>query len=104
MIVFSRGTSTRLLMDNYFEHIGIWPKIAMESENVATIKPLVRINLGVALLPLRSVAAEARHGELHYVRVRDRKLIREIGLVRQRSAYKPNALTELIALFSKRVR
>lgn len=104
MIVFSRGTSTRSLMDNYFERIGISPKIAMESENVATIKPLVRINLGVALLPLRSVVAEARHGELHYVRVRDWKLFRETGLVRQRSVYKPNALTELIALFSKRVR
>jgi DNA-binding transcriptional LysR family regulator len=102
MIVFSRGTSTRLLLDQYFERLGISPKIAMESENVATIKPLVRINLGVSLLPLRSVIAEARRGELHYIRIRDEKIVREIGLVCHKVNYKPKALDELIALFRKR--
>jgi DNA-binding transcriptional LysR family regulator len=81
MIAFSRGTSTRLLVDQYFERIDISPSIAMESESVATIKPLVRINLGVSLLPLRSVMAEARRGELHYVRIRDERIVRDIGLV-----------------------
>jgi len=81
MILFSQGTSTRAVLDQYFDRIGAAPEVAMESENVATIKPLVRINLGVALLPLRSVVAEAKRGELHYLRIRDEKIVREIGLV-----------------------
>jgi hypothetical protein len=35
----------------------------------------------VALLPRRSVVAEAKRGELHYLRIRDEKIVREIGLV-----------------------
>jgi DNA-binding transcriptional LysR family regulator len=102
MILFSQGTSTRSLQNHYFERIGVTPKIAMESENVATIKPLVRINLGVALLPLRSVVAEARRGELHYLRIRDEKFVREIGLVCHNADYKPKALVELVDLFIAR--
>ena len=102
MIVFSQGTATRFLVDQYFERIDVTPSIAMESESVATIKPLVRINLGVSLLPLPSVIAEARRGELHYVRIRDERIVRDIGLVCHKSDYKPKALTELIGLFRKR--
>jgi DNA-binding transcriptional LysR family regulator len=102
MIAFSRATSTRALLDQYFERIGVAPAIAMESESVATIKPLVRINLGVSLLPLRSVLSEARRGELHYVRILDEKIIREIGLVCHKADYKPKALAEIISLFRKR--
>lgn len=99
MIAFSRGTSTRTLIDQYFERIGVTPAIAMESESVVTIKPLVRINLGVSLLPLRSVLAEARRGELHVVHLRDENIVREIGLVCHKADYKPKALAELIGLF-----
>jgi DNA-binding transcriptional LysR family regulator len=102
MILFSQGTSTRAVLDQYFTRIGVAPRAAMESENVATIKPLVRINLGVALLPLRSVAAEAKHGELHYLRIRDEKIVREVGLVCHKGDYKPKALAEMIGLFLKR--
>jgi DNA-binding transcriptional LysR family regulator len=101
MIAFSRGTSTRLLVDQYFERIDISPSISMESESVATIKPLVRINLGVSLLPLRSVMAEARRGELHYVRIRDERIVRDIGLVCHKGDYRSKALSELIGLFRK---
>ncbi len=101
MIAFSGGTATRRLMDQYFERFDISPAIVMESESVATIKPLVRINLGVSLLPLRSVIAEARRGELHYIRIRDERIVRDIGLVCQKGHYKSRALSELIGLFQK---
>lgn len=100
MILFNRGTATRRLIDEYFQKRGLHPRVAMESENVATIKPLVRINLGVSLLPLCAVAPEARRGELHYLRIRDDEMLaRSIGLVLQQSDYKPQALVELLSLF-----
>ena len=73
----------------------------MEAETVATIKPLVGINLGISLLPLRAVKAEVRRGELHCLRVSDWPLVREIGLAFQRSDYHPRPLLELIALFQR---
>lgn len=102
MILFNHGSSTRMLLDQYFERIGVSPIVAMESESVATIKPLVQINLGVSLLPLRAVQPEARRGELHYLRISDVKLSRNIGLVFHKSDYQPKALRELIELFQAR--
>ena len=99
MILFNPGTSTRRIIDEYFERIGVQPQVVMESESVATIKPMVRINLGVSLLPLRSVANEAKRGELHYLHLRGEKLTRDIGLVVHKSDYKPKTLLQLIDLF-----
>ena len=99
MILFNPGTATRQLIDEYFARIGLEPRIVMVSENVATIKPLVRINLGISLLPLPAVAIEARRGELHYLRIRGERLTRDIGLVTHKDDYKPKALLELMALF-----
>jgi DNA-binding transcriptional LysR family regulator len=101
MILFNPGATTRRLIDKYFERIGLQPKIVMETESVATIKPLVKINLGISLLPLRAVVQETKHGELHYVRVRNAKLTRDIGLVIHKADYKPKALLELIELFQE---
>jgi DNA-binding transcriptional LysR family regulator len=99
MILFDPGTATRQLIDEYFARLGLEPRIVMASENVATIKPLVRINLGISLLPLPAVATEARRGELHYLRIRGERLTRDIGLVSHKDDFKPKALLELMALF-----
>ena len=104
MILFNPGTTTRTLIDDYFRRIGIQPEVAMESENIASIRPLVRINLGVSILPLAAVADEAKRGELKYLRLADEPLTRDIGLVTHKSNYQPRLLLELISLFKTTVR
>jgi len=99
MICFPRNSATRSLIDAYFERLGIRPNIAMESANVATIMPLVRINLGVSLLPLRYVQHEVRRGEILPISIRDQKLFRQIGLAFLRQDSQPKALIELVDLF-----
>ncbi|MFN0166809.1 MAG: LysR family transcriptional regulator [Bryobacteraceae bacterium] len=99
LIIFNRGAATRMLLDEFFSRVGIRPRIAMESESVATIKPLVQIDLGVSILPLRAVIHEAERKELHYLRIGDYDLSREIGLVYHDSDYQPKALKELIRMF-----
>ena len=79
--------------------ISVQPEVAMESENIASIKPLVRVNLGVSILPLAAVAAEAKRGELSYLRLVDEPLTRDIGLVFHKSNYQPRPLLELVNLF-----
>ena len=101
MILFRRGTTTRALVDDHMARLGLSLRIVMESESVATIKPLVQIGLGIALLPLRAVLPEAQRGELHYLHLRDHKLYREVGLVFHRAEYRPKALEELLRLFRR---
>jgi len=101
LILFSRAAATRRLIDAFFREVGISPRIAMEAENVAVIKPLVAINLGVTLLPARAVEGELGRGELHALALEDRKLEREIGLVYLKADHNPRALDALIRLFRK---
>ena len=102
MILFQKGSTTRAVVDNYFGRLGIEPKVAMESESVATIKPLVRVNLGVSILPLVAVAAEAKRGELIYLRFVGERLTREIALAFHKSNYHPKPLFELIEILKRR--
>jgi DNA-binding transcriptional LysR family regulator len=72
----------------------------METENVATIKPLIKIDLGISsIIPLRSVAEELKRKELHCLRIRGHRVAREVGLVYLKSNRTPKILFELIRLF-----
>jgi DNA-binding transcriptional LysR family regulator len=99
MILFARGTTTRSILDKYFERLGRAPRLMMESDNVATIMPLVRANLGVSLLPRPYVLHEVRRGDIHYLRINGERPFRDIGLVFQKSDILPKAVGELIRLF-----
>lgn len=98
MILFSRGTATRELLEDYFRRLGLSPRVSMDSESVATIKPLVQVNLGISILPAAAVAAEVKRGELHAIHLRDDNLSRSIGLVTHRVDHHPRALAEIIAM------
>ncbi len=101
LIIFSKATYTRRVLDEFFEKLRITPRILMDSENVAMIKPLIRINMGISILPLRSVAEECNRKELHCLRVRNHKISRQLGLVYLKSDYSPKVLSELIRLFKE---
>ena len=101
LILFPKGARTRNVLDEFFRRAGITPRVAMEAENVATIKPLVKIDLGISMIPLRSVADELKRRELHCLRIRDHKVTRQVGLVYHKSDHLPRVLLELIRLFKE---
>jgi len=101
LILFPRGARTRNVLDEFFREVGIAPRIVMEAENVALIKPLVRIDLGISIIPLGSVSEELQRGELHCLKIRNHKLIRKVGLVYHKSDHIPKILAELIRLFKE---
>lgn len=101
LILFPKGARTRNVLDKFFHDAGITPRIVMEAENVALIKPLVKIDLGISIVPLRSIAEELQRGELHCLRIKNRRLVRQVGLVYHKSEYVPKMLAELIQLFKE---
>jgi DNA-binding transcriptional LysR family regulator len=90
------------VLDDFFNEVGIVPHIPMEAKNVATIKPLVKINLGISIIPYPAVAEETKRQELHCLKIRDYELSREVGLVYHKSEHVPKILSELIRLFGKK--
>lgn len=101
LILFPQGARTRNVLEEFFQKAGIAPRIVMEAENVALIKPLVKIDLGISIIPSRSVSEELRRKELHCLKIRNHKVIRQVGLVYQKSEHVPKILTELIRLFKE---
>lgn len=101
LITFQRETNTRAVLEEFFHRARINPRIAMESGNVATIKPLVKIDLGISILPWRAVAEEVKRKELHYLRIRNFRLTRQVGLVYKKVSDPPKILLELIRLFKE---
>jgi DNA-binding transcriptional LysR family regulator len=99
LIIFPRETNTRGVLDEFFEKTHIEPRILMEAENVAMIKPLVKINMGISIIPLGAVVEELKRKELHCLRIRGHRLERQMGLVYLKSNHIPKVLEELIRLF-----
>jgi DNA-binding transcriptional LysR family regulator len=104
LILFPKGARTRDVLDGFFRDAGITPRIVMEAENVALIKPFVKIDLGISIVPIRAVAEELQRGELHCLKIKSHKLIRRVGLVYHKSENIPKMLAELIRLFKERQR
>ena len=74
-------------------------RIVAETENVEIIKALVRIGIGMTIIPYQAVAEEVRSGQLSCARVRGVRLERETGWVFSRSPRRLRALDELIRVF-----
>jgi DNA-binding transcriptional LysR family regulator len=101
LITFPKDAHTRSVIDTFFREAGVTPRITMEAENVATIKPLVKIDLGISIIPLRAIAEEVSRGELCCLRIRNYRLARRVGIVYPKSDHLPKILSELIHLFKE---
>lgn len=101
LILFPEGARTRNVLNEFFRNAGITPRVVMEAENVALIRPLVKINLGISIMPLRSVSEELERKELHCLRIQNYKLTRQVGLVYHKSEHTSKLLAEMIRLFKE---
>jgi len=95
LILFKEGGATHSLLEGFFRETGIYARIAMESESVATIVPLVAINLGISIVPFPAVPVR---GELHCLRIRNSPPVRELGLIYPRSEHPAKIVLEIIRL------
>jgi DNA-binding transcriptional LysR family regulator len=73
----------------------------MEAENVALIKPLVKVGLGISIIPLHSAYEELERKDLHCLKILNHKIARQVGLVFHKSEHVPKILSELIGLFKE---
>jgi DNA-binding transcriptional LysR family regulator len=94
-ILYERNTAMQRLIDQYFQLLGINPKIIMEVENNEAIKSLVGAGLGASILPVCAVPQQS--AQLRIVRVKDLPLTRELVLVSMDTEILPNAIQELAA-------
>jgi DNA-binding transcriptional LysR family regulator len=94
-ILFEKQTAMQNLIDQYFESLGVAPRITMEVESIEAIKSLVRAGLGASVLPLCAVGDPSLASHLTVMRVKDMPLMRQLGLAALDSVILPNTIREL---------
>lgn len=98
-VLFEAGSNSRRAIDVFFARENISAKVVTETENVEIIKALVRIGMGITIIPYQSVAREVRAGQLFCSRIAGQQLVRETGWVHLRASRVPRAVQEMMAVF-----
>jgi DNA-binding transcriptional LysR family regulator len=94
-VLFEAGSNSRRTIEEFFARESISPKVVTETENVEIIKALVRIRMGISIVPYQAVAREVSAGQLHCARIAGHKLLRGTGWVYLRSNRLPRAVQEM---------
>jgi DNA-binding transcriptional LysR family regulator len=100
-VLFEAGSGSRRTIEAFFVKEQIAPTVVTETENVEIMKALVRINMGITIIPYQAVAREVRAGHLFCARIAGQELVRMTGWVHLRSNRVPRAVQEMIAAFER---
>jgi LysR family transcriptional regulator, carnitine catabolism transcriptional activator len=95
LVVSPLGTSTRTLLEQALETVGVIPRIAVETAAREAIVPLVLAGAGAALLPAPLAREAERRGAI--ARAARPRIVRRIGLVHRDDPLSP-AARALIAI------
>ncbi len=92
-VAFGKTMASRRALDRIFKENKIQVQIAMEFDNIETIKRSVEIGAGVSIVPLLSAQKEVQSGALVQVQFADRSFYRPLGIiVRSQQILSPAAL------------
>jgi DNA-binding transcriptional LysR family regulator len=84
MIGFDSDLTIRREIDRILQMHEVEVRVAMEFDNIETIKRAVEIDAGVALLPEPTVLREAAAGTLAVVPLESDELVRPLGIIHRR--------------------
>src|SRR5256885_634032 len=97
-LLYPKRSNVRLVIDRFFNEIGVTPRVLMEADDTEAIKRLVESGFGYSILP-----EHALRGRSHFFqkfRVEGHCLKRSLALAMARTEC-PRKLTESIASFLK---
>jgi DNA-binding transcriptional LysR family regulator len=95
LVVFDTGSSTRLLINQWFQQAGIRPKPVMELGSIEAIKEMVSAGLGYSIVP-RIAVATAHHQRSLQIRSLTPPLSRSLSLVLRQDKPVNRALREVV--------
>lgn len=79
-------------------------QVILEVDNVATIKDLIRKNLGISILARSACMDELRKGKLTALPIENLSMTRETNLVYHRDFSHKETLQDILALYKKQLR
>ncbi|RMR09242.1 Regulatory protein, LysR:LysR, substrate-binding protein [Pseudomonas savastanoi pv. glycinea] len=95
LVVFEAGSSTRLLINQWFQQAGVRPSPVMELGSIEAIKEMVSAGLGYSIVP-RIAVATAHHQRNLQIRSLTPPLSRDLSLVLRQDKPVNRALREVV--------
>ena len=94
LIIFPKGSSTRVILDTFFREQQISPIVQLELENEEAIEKALAAGLAISFL----AEWRARVDRVHFFRIVGHEVFREIGLLRVQSKTPPEHITYFVNL------
>ena len=101
VIGFDQDIPTRRSLDEMLEASEVELRTIMEFDNIETIKRAVEIDLGVALLPEKTIMHEVQRGQIKKIAIKDKDLVRPLAIIRKKGRVIQPALKQFIRLLTE---
>jgi DNA-binding transcriptional LysR family regulator len=98
LVGYERDIPTRRETDRLLRRYGVEVRYVMELDNVETIKRVIEIGAGVAILPEPAVRPEVKNKTLAAVHLSDERFLRPLGIIHRQGKHFSPATEKFIEL------
>jgi DNA-binding transcriptional LysR family regulator len=100
-ILYKEGLVFDRLIARYFAEAGFHPRVTMRFDNAEAIKAMIRLGLGISMLPRWTLNAELKNRTISLVQQRESPLQARISLVTRELGYLPKPVEGFIKVAQK---
>ncbi len=98
LILYNKSTATRSNLDQFFREADVTPFVFMEVDREETMMSLVKSGLGAAILPRCVPGLQEESESLHFLRLKNAYLRREVGVTLLNSPTRPFLVEQALRL------
>ncbi|MGC2062132.1 MAG: LysR family transcriptional regulator [Thermodesulfovibrionales bacterium] len=103
MILPEAGTTTRKMIDAAFMRKKTTANVTMEVAYIETIKVLVKVGLGISILPDKAVEDEIRRGTLEKAAIHDVQFSRNLGVLYLKDKFLSRPALEFLKFLEQKI-
>lgn len=101
IVAFQSGLKIRDEIDSALSDYEVSMKVALEFDNIETIKRAIEIGAGVGLLPEPTVEREVAAGTLVQVQLEEQPLVRPLGIIHRRDRNLSETAQQFVELLQR---
>jgi LysR family transcriptional activator of glutamate synthase operon len=100
-ILYQEGLVFDRLIARYFAEAGFHPRVTMRFDNAEAIKAMIRLGLGISMLPRWTLSAELKNRTLSLIQQSEPPLLARISLVTRELSYLPKPVEGFVKVAQK---
>lgn len=100
-VAFEKGIPTRKIVDRVLRQNNVPVRIAMEFDNIETLKKAIEVGAGVSILPEVTIQNELKLNTLKKVSISGLALIRPLGILLKKGREMPPSVLKFVDLLTQ---